>query len=410
MADFTQIFGDSNIIQLDGTITRGRINPDIFSFNSKPVVIRSKADLVRQSTSNTLVVPSTKGISRPISKPPQSTFSNKPIVRQTDLPPLVQKISTKSVAVIDRETKQISEIQPINFRKRGEILLKGGSDTNQIRFDKYELDDIIGVANTSFQFILRLITSEGEFYYTSADFKNKLESDNLNNLPYRIIEALNPSSVVTVDVRNILNSIGTEYANEERKAGAFVTFNTFVSADGNIDNTKLVEYINWVVSKPPQEYDNRIIPAETLGSWSIIGGVDRGDGISVAKSSGTALPTKDQISDTISEPIIQNPKPIKRIPTTPASEVFTKSDKPIVNPKPRGSGLAELPILRPGPNMFSGISTPQQNAVARNFTSIVGGGSLVPQTPIYPTILNDLTGIDWSGINSERVRKPRNIL
>ena len=416
MSDFKKVFGNrrdssDNIISLDGTISRSRISPNSFSSNTKPIVFKSKKDLVRESPTSDITLPSTKGITRPVSKPPQSKFTIKPKREAIPTPSLVEKITTKPVVVIDREAKQLSEIEPINFQKNGEIVLTGAVNTNKIKFDRYSLNDIIGIDSVSFQFILRLIVFSGEYYYTSSNFKNKLLNNYSNNLPYAAISALNPSSVVTVDLRNALNSLGTEYALAEQNDGAFVNYNTFIDATGKIDFIKAVEYIDWVVSKPPTEYDDRIIPAETLGNWSIIGGIDVGSS-SIPKSSGTAVPTEAQPSDEIPNvvnPIVSEPQPPKKIPLSPITNItpiLPKGDKP----KPVGSGLVELPIIKPVPNRFSGFSTSQQNAVARNFASIVSGANLVPEIPVASPTLRNITGIDWDGINSERVRKPRNIL
>lgn len=410
MADFTKVFGSSNgLISLDGTLSRSRINPDQFSLNSRPVVLRTKADLVRQSPSSTLIVPSTKSIRKPIAKIPRTNFTNRRTTSPADPLPLVRKITTKPVAIIDRETKQITEIPPINFRKDGEIVLSGRNSTNQITFDKYKLDDIIGIDSVSFQFILRVVTFDGEFYYTSSDFKSKLDDDNLNELPYRIIEALNPSSIVTVDVRSALNSIGNEYATEEKKDGTFVEYNTFVDATGEVDNIKLVEYVDWVVSKPPQEYDDRTIPAETLGRWSVVDGVDSGNGVSVSESSGTATPTRKQIPDSLpinENPVVDLPKPAKKIPQKP--QITTPvDDEPVVKPKPIGSGFLDLPVRKPKPNPYRPIQT---NPVRRNFTSIVRGAGLVPEASISPPIFNDLVGTQLDNLFIGRIRRPQNIL
>ena len=401
MSNFKKVFGDSNIISLDGTISRGRANPNSFSLNTKPIVLKSKKDIVRESPTNQIILPSTKGISKPISKPPFSTFKTKVVPSVELAPPIVEKITSKPVVVIDRETKQLSQISPIEFRKQGEIELVGDFEQNKVKFDRYSFDDIISISSVTFQFILRLITNDGERYFTSTDFKNKLQNDYRNSLPYRALNALNAQSVVTVDLRNALDSIGGEYNRAEIEDGVVVKYNTFVDITGKVDFTKIIEYIDWVVSKPPTEYDERIIPATQLGNWEVVGGMEV-KGETIPKTGGTATP---------SIPPEEPPAPpVKEIPTKP-TVVIPKGEKPTPKPKPIGEPIVEIPIIKPVPNKFSGFTSSQQNAVQRNFTTIIGGSNLVP-SEIYvgdPYIQNTF-GVDLGGFYSPPSKKPRNLL
>jgi hypothetical protein len=411
MSNFKKVFGDSNIISLDGTISRGRANPNSFSLNTKPIVFKSKADIVRESSVDNIVLPSTKGVTKQISKPPLSQFKTKTIPTFETSPPIVEKITSKPVVVIDRETKQLSQISPIQFRQEGEIELVGDFPQNKIKFDRYSFGDIISVNSVTFQFILRLITNDGERYFTSDDFKNKLQNDYLNNLPYRALKALNPASVVTVDLRNALDSIGGEYNRAEIEDGVVVKYNTFVDITGEVDFTKIVEYVDWVVSKPPTEYDDRIIPASTLGNWEVVGGMEVG-GQTIPKTGGTAVPTKDQLSETLivaESPIMTQVPPVKKLPVI-LSDTISKSDKPAPKPKPIGNSIVELPIIEPIPNRFSGFSSSQQNAVQRNFVSIIGGSNLVPEIPVSEPTIRNILGVGLDGISSPQIRKPRNLL
>lgn len=405
MSDFRKVFGNNNIISLDGTISRGRSSANSFSQNTRPIVLKSKKDLVRESPTNEIILPSTKGVIKPIVKPPFSKFETKTTPTFELTPPIVEKITSKPVVVVDRETKQLSQIPPIEFRKSGEIELTGEYNQNKIKFDRYSFDDIVPISSVTFQFILRLISNDGERYYTSSDFKNKLSTDYANNIPYRALSALNPESVVTVDLRKAINSIGGEYFLAEQADGVLVKYNTFVDATGVIDYTKIIEYIDWVVSKPPQEYDDRTIPAMTLGNWQVVGGTTSG---------GTAVPTKSQPSEGI--PNVYKPEvivepPIKTTPQKPPIQIIPKDDKPKPKPKPIGSPIAELPIIKPVPNRFSGFSSSQQTQIQRSFTTIIGGGSLVPrEIPVNTSTLQRVTGVDFSDFNSPQVKKPRNLL
>lgn len=445
MQNFKKTFGSlrgGNIISLDGNIPRIKTAPNAFSLNQRPIVFKTKSDLVREAPpKSTIVVPSTKKIKKPISKTPSSTFKTQPLPKVLESPPLVEKITPKSVVVIDRETKQLSSLDPIDFKKSGEIVLTGDVETNKIKFDRYSLDDIKAVDSVTFEFILRLATFSGQFYFTSTTFKNKLEAAYNDNLPYMALEALKPGSVVSVDLRPILDSL-SDYSREEQKDGVIVKYNTFVDAAGNVDFTKILEYIDWVVSKPPTNYDDRIIPAETLGNWEIVGGIDAGNGTTVPKSSGTAVPTKMQ--ESVSEPKVVNeikdePKPIKKLPVKANVEPPKTLISGIINESlntpgkifPVASGvlirdgvvqesftdtmtrgqipLVNLPKIDFPPNRFVNgqlnFTEAEKNKLKTGISDLFKGQGLVPSITVPKLNLPDLTGVDWSNIDLSKLDK-----
>ena len=233
------------------------------------------------------------------------------ISRQLNLPnkplPITSKVTQKPVVVIDRANNVLKEIIPDRFNVSGEIVIKGQYPQNEISFDKFSFSDIKAFSSVSFQFILLVSDNSGQKYFTSKDFLNKLKSANKRNEPFLQLESLNPASIVRVDLRQSLNLIDELRALEE-KEGTSVSFNTYINKSGTIDYQKLVEYIDWVVSKPSENYDDRIIPASFLSNYttndSAQYGNDDDDG------GGTATPTNQQ-EDNVSPPEPETePEPI----------------------------------------------------------------------------------------------------
>lgn len=233
------------------------------------------------------------------------------ISRQLNLPnkplPITSKVTQKPVVVIDRANNVLKEIVPDRFNVNGEIVIKGEYPQNEISFDKFTFSDIKAFSSVSFQFILLVSDNSGQKYFTSKDFLNKLKSANKRNEPFLQIESLNPASVVRVDLRQSLNLIDELRALEE-KEGTTVSFNTYINKSGTIDYQKLVEYIDWVVSKPSENYDDRIIPASFLSNYTTNDSAQYGNADN--DGGGTATPTNQQ-EDNVSPPEPETkPEPI----------------------------------------------------------------------------------------------------
>jgi len=304
-------------VQITDTLAR----PSFIQTNRDKAIIKSAAKIPNQN------IVSTKKTKKPPKSPILSTLSSKPKGSKLPINSLLTKVEPKSVIIVDRRDGEFKEIPPDNFSTNGEIVLTGEYDQNKITFDRFSLSEIQAFDDISFQFILQIADSKGIKYFTSKDFLAKLQSANKNNTPYLPLEALNPASIVRVDLRPSLNGLRQQRALEE-KEGAFVIFNTYVDVAGAIDYKKLVEYIDWVVSKPPADYDNRIIPAEELGRWSITDAV-KGGGVTNT-GGGTADPEPEGGGE---EPIIIVDPPEEEEPTE--EEVIIDTD-PDDDPEPFG--------------------------------------------------------------------------
>ena len=209
--------------------------------------------------------------------------------------------SLPNVNIVDRDTRQIQEILPDDFKKYGKFLLEGQYKQNSVTFDKFSFDDIVAIDTIKFEFILKLVNGSDIRYYTSTQTLTDLIQFNADNSPYFSHELLKPSSVVTINVKTLL-SLLSQQKQDEAADGTNVFFNLFLDTVTNkLDYTKLVEYIDWVVSKPPTNYDDRIIPDGNIGIWS----------------STNIIPSSDVQLTPTSEPITTNNEIKQTVVATP---------------------------------------------------------------------------------------------
>lgn len=411
---------------------------------TRPKFIQTKADKARLAigTDKQTRLVSDKKDKIPPSQPKRSKFLSKPKPKLGEIPkvqPLIQKIFPKSVVVRDRDDSILKQIVPDEFKESpDDITLVGEYEKNQISFPKYTFEEIIASKewNVSFQFVLKVIDNSGIRYFTSYDFKQKLLQTTNDNIPYLAVETLNPAAVVKIDLRPILNSL-EEYSREEQKAGVLVDFNTFTDAAGTIDYQKLVEYIDWVVSKPPSNYEERFLSATYLGSWQIIDGVDYGEGV-VPSGGGDATPSKQQSSagtgvPNVTNPTTQDPPPIKKVPLKPEDTLIGGTIRESINNPdviyPIATGVlvrngevqqsftdsmtrgavpfVNLPQLNFPPNRFTNgqlnFTDAEKNALQQGIADSLKGMSLVPEVQIPKLNLPNLTGVDWSKIDLSKI-------
>jgi len=257
-----------------------------------------------------------------------------PIINTFDIkegtPILPSKITTNKslpeVAIVNRETRQIQTIPPDDFKKYGKFLLEGEYTQNSVSFDKFSFDDILGLDTIKFEFILKLINASDVRYYTSTQTLTDLIEFNQDNAPYFSHEILKPSSIVTINVKELLTLLSQQKSDEAAdKTNVF--FNLFLDTLTNkLDYTKLVEYIDWVVSKPPTNYDDRIIPVGNLGIWA-------SDNIIPASNveltpSSEPVTTSNEIKQTVA---ISNSNPSNTTSTISSNEFNqTEPDLPII--------------------------------------------------------------------------------
>lgn len=264
---------------------------------TRPNFVQTKKDkaIIRsfQPVPNQQIISDSKS-KKPIKKPAKSSFSTTNKILDTLTNKSSAKVTQKPVVILDRADRELKQIPPDNFSTQGEITLNGEYKQNEIRFDRFTFSEIKAYDTVSFQFILQIADNSGVKYFTSKNFLGKLQTANKRSEPYLPLEALSPASIVRVDLRQSLNGLD-ELRILEQKDGANISFNTYVDINGTIDYQRLVEYIDFIVSKPPEEYDNRIISAESLGKWTIDESVKYGDDEDTG--GGTIIPPSEENKD-----------------------------------------------------------------------------------------------------------------
>ena len=170
--------------------------------------------------------------------------------------------------------KTISEkIGKNGFRKLdSKIKIKGKFSDNKVYIDRYDLSDgyIRGVDVDSINFILKLNYQSGSYFYTSYDYLNELRKEYQSSIPYKILSSL--FNIVEVDVEPILQSI-SNFVELEKADAVDVSKNLFVDIDNgsitNVDFQSLIQYIAWVVSEPPSDYENRLLKVQDISEYEL---------------------------------------------------------------------------------------------------------------------------------------------
>ena len=205
-----------------------------------------------------------------------------------------------NLAPSELTTRQVENadgiIQPVrvsNLKLDGSITLYGRYPQNSVDIEKYDLSSInvIYDADVNFNFILSLKDGENSVpqLYTSKNFYNELISNYATENPFPVNRALNPSQIVVVDILPIKQKIedlrtaelnlDINLTNVSDKNYVVVSKHIFANSNYETDSvsgfkatptynvTELLKYISWVVSKPPQNYNNRVLPADSIGEW-----------------------------------------------------------------------------------------------------------------------------------------------
>ena len=192
---------------------------------------------------------------------------------------------------INNQTIDDTIIKVGNFTLDGFITIYGEYPQNSVDIRKFDLSNLNVVSNdiAQFNFILTIredVNSIPQMYVTSDVFNELIiyyDSDNplpVNSLIHNrkvIVVELAQYKVLTEEMRTSELSINLNKneANGQVEVikNLFTYSNYTVDTDGNLianptyDLNELIKYINWVVSKPSGDYDERLIPALILGEW-----------------------------------------------------------------------------------------------------------------------------------------------
>jgi hypothetical protein len=177
------------------------------------------------------------------------------------------------------------------FKNNGYIRISGDYKQNFVDFPTIDISNVKAVDGTSFRFFLSIKNNTNDanpILYTSKKFYDELTDTYLNNNPYYIPAASKPAAIVVVVLNDLKQKVEALHFNELNATadnGVLVLKNLFVNSNFDIDidpSVKdykkavsnptyniddVVRYIDWVVSKPNANYDDRLISGKKLGRW-----------------------------------------------------------------------------------------------------------------------------------------------
>jgi hypothetical protein len=174
-----------------------------------------------------------------------------------------------------------------NFQKDGEIVISGKYNENFQTFPKYDLSRVKVLDDINFKFILLLKNKRDSYdvasspFYTSRLFFDELIQSYQDNIPYLVNASIKQEKIVVVYLEDIKERISELHIRELStflsKQPTIVIKNLFefsnygpppeYELNSTYDLDSLVRYIDWVVTKPNQNYDERLLAPNVIGEW-----------------------------------------------------------------------------------------------------------------------------------------------
>jgi hypothetical protein len=171
-----------------------------------------------------------------------------------------------------------------DFNQNGTITLVGNYPQNFVDFPKYDLSPIRFLPDINFRFLLAIKetkTSSESVFYTSKRFYIELMNLYSKNKPYLPNYVIKQEKVVVIaldGIKELINDLHIKELNTFlNKIPTIVIKNVFefsnygAEPDYEINSTydldELVRYIDWVVSKPPANYNERLLAEDLIGEW-----------------------------------------------------------------------------------------------------------------------------------------------
>jgi hypothetical protein len=188
------------------------------------------------------------------------------------------------------------------FPEVGKIRLSGEYSQNFVDFPKFGLN-ITPLSDISFRFILSIkktIDDTNPTLFTSKTFYDELVNAYVENNPYFVANVIKQQAIVTVLYDDLLKKIEQFRTIELNvgKVGVVVNKNLFVDsnytlingapppslkANPTINLEDLVKYVDWVVSKPAINYDDRLLNEREIGDWSMVNPNEKASNTEIVK-------------------------------------------------------------------------------------------------------------------------------
>jgi hypothetical protein len=243
-----------------------------------------------------------------LSQLPNRTISTKSFIRKSadlDLRKNLDEVGgdVKSESVI-REASLVKSIRDIvdfdgdlkkttisSFKDNGYIRINGEYSKNFVDYRTVDISNVKVVDGTTFKFLLSIKKTDDDSnptLYTSKEFYDSLAYTYSQNNPYIVEAATKQEAIVVIVLDTLVQKAESLHHNELNATadnGVLVTKNLFVFSNFDLDgeagvteykNAKsrpthniedIVKYIDWVVSKPNSNYEDRLIRANKIGRW-----------------------------------------------------------------------------------------------------------------------------------------------
>ena len=190
----------------------------------------------------------------------------------------------KDFRVVEDDAGDIVYVKVSDFNQNGKITLVGNYSQNFVDLPKYDLSTIRTLSDINFNFILVIKetkTSPESVFYTSEQFYIELMRLYSNNQPYLPNYIIKQENIVVIPLDSVKELIADLHIKELNtflsKEPTIVIKNLFEFSnygpepDFEINSTydldELVRYIDWVVSKPSPNYNERLLAPNVIGEW-----------------------------------------------------------------------------------------------------------------------------------------------
>jgi len=251
--------------------------------------------------------------------------------------------SISDIRLVDDDNGEPIYIKVSNFSENGAIRITGDYPQNYVDFPKYDLSPLNILSSVNFKFILGIkesVLSAETTYYTSKTFyENELINSYQNNQPYLVNATIKQEKIVIIyleqykkkieSLREIELSLPIQ---EIFDGGLLIEKNLFMNSNYQLDSTQqsgvkstptynideLVNYVDWVVSKPSTDYDNRLLDAREIGKWNEIS--------NETVTTTTPSPTEPSTNTTTTPPVPKTYPPIGRAGSSDGEEVLFDGD------------------------------------------------------------------------------------
>jgi len=230
---------------------------------------------------------------------PIETNDTNTVINTITLPPNIGTIMESSInlrRILDGDGTY-STIKVGDFTEVGKIKLYGDYVQNSVDLPKFDLSQVVSL-NTNianFKFILSLKNGdEAPKLFANKDVMIDMIAKYGRKEPIPVNYLINQRKLVVIDLEplNLLTEqmIATELSinlnsnkNVEVSRNLFTYTNYVSDADGNLvanpsyDLNELIKYISWVVTKPNQNYNERLLAPNVIGEWVSTINTDSGE-------------------------------------------------------------------------------------------------------------------------------------